>query len=187
MAAPHASKTSIKSTTAKKTASKRASSGASRAKAAAQNAIELLTQDHRAVEKLFKSFEKAKGDGEKQKLAEQICVELKVHAQIEEEIFYPAADRALEDEEMVDEALVEHASAKKLIAEIETMRAGQDMFDAKVKVLSEQIDHHVKEEEKELFPACKKADLDLEGLGERLKQRKMELMNQLTGGRAGAH
>ena len=185
MAATHASKSSATTTAAKKTPSKQAS--ASRSKAPADDAIKLLTQDHRAVAKLFKSFEGAKGEDAQQKLAEQICLELKVHAQIEEEIFYPAASRALDDVEMVEEAIVEHAAAKRLIAEIETMKSGQDFFDAKVKVLQEQIEHHVEEEEKELFPACKKTDMDLEGLGERMKQRKMELMNQMTGGRAGAH
>lgn len=158
-----------------------------------KDACHLLDSDHRAVKKMFKEYEeltssKARDARErKMDLAREICLQLTVHAQIEEEIFYPAAGRAIEDEEMIDEAIVEHASAKKLIAEIETMRAGQDMFDAKVKVLCEQVDHHVKEEEKELFPECRKAGLDLEGLGERLQQRKMELMNKMTGGRAGAH
>jgi hypothetical protein len=186
MAAPHTAKSSSKSSS-KTGAAKKTAAKASASRSSAEDAIKLLTHDHREVEKLFKSFQDAKSDASKQKLAEQICLELKVHTQIEEEIFYPAAGRAIEDEEMIDEAIVEHASAKKLIAEIETMRAGQDMFDAKVKVLCEQVDHHVKEEEKELFPECRKAGLDLEGLGERLQQRKMELMNKMTGGRAGAH
>jgi hemerythrin superfamily protein len=186
MATTHSSKSGAKS--GKKTASKAKSTSTSRrASAATNDAIRLLEQDHRAVEKLFKSFESARSDARKQELSDQICLELRVHTQVEEEIFYPAASRAIDDGEMVDEAIVEHAAAKSLIAEIEAMRAGQDLFDAKVKVLSEQIDHHVQEEEEELFPACRKAGMDLEGLGERIKARKMELKNKLTGGRAGAH
>ena len=187
MATAH-SKNGSKSASSKKSASKAKSKiPAKPAERATSNAIRLLEQDHRAVEKLFASFESAKDDDRKQKLAEQICLELKVHTQIEEEIFYPAASRALDDNDMIEEAIVEHASAKRLIADIEAMRAGQDMFDARVKVLGEQIDHHVEEEEKELFPECRKASMDLEALGERLQQRRLELMNKLTGGRSSAH
>jgi hemerythrin superfamily protein len=143
-----------------------------------QDAIALLKEDHRAVEKLFKDFEQAKGDGRKERLARQICLELSVHTQIEEEIFYPACDGKVE-EDMLKEAYVEHDAAKLLIAEIEAGN-GQtdDFFDAKVQVLSEQIEHHVEEEEKELFPEVRKADIDLKALGEQLATRRKELVKE---------
>ena len=143
-----------------------------------QDAIALLKEDHRAVEKLFKDFEGAKGDGRKERLARQICLQLTVHTKIEEEIFYPACEGKIE-EDLLKEAYVEHDSAKLLIAEIEA-GSGQsdDFFDAKVQVLSEQIEHHVKEEEGELFPQVRKADLDLKTLGEQLAQRKKELVKE---------
>jgi hemerythrin superfamily protein len=164
----------------------KAATGGSRGKKT--DAINMLKSDHRAVEKLFSAFESAKDDARKQTLANQICAALKVHTQIEEEIFYPATREALTDkqEEMVDEAVVEHAGAKQLIAEIEKMRVGDDLFDAKVKVLSEQIEHHVGEEEKEMFPAVSKKDLDLDALGKRMAARKAELEGQMAapGGKA---
>ena len=155
---------------------------AGKAKAKGPDAIDLLEKDHRAVEKLFAAFEAAKSDARKQDLANQICAALKVHTQIEEEIFYPASREVFTDkqEEMVDEAVVEHASAKELIGEIEAMKAGEDLFDAKVKVLSEQIEHHVGEEEKEYFPAVRKKDLDLNALGAQMAARKAELEGQVT-------
>jgi hemerythrin-like domain-containing protein len=100
-----------------------------------------------------------------------------VHAQIEEEIFYPAAREAMKDQDLLDEAEVEHASAKELIAQIEAMQAGQELFDARVTVLGEYIRHHVKEEQNEIFPKLKKADIDLKGLGAQLAERKQALMN----------
>ena len=141
-----------------------------------QDAIALLKDDHRAVEKLFKDFEAAKGEGRKETLARRICLELTIHTKIEEEIFYPACDGKI-DEDMLKEAYVEHDAAKLLMAEIEAGN-GQtdDFFDAKVQVLSEQIEHHVKEEETELFPQVRKADLDLDALGEQLAERKKELL-----------
>ena len=140
-----------------------------------QDAIALLKEDHRAVEKLFKDFEDAKGEGRKEKLARQICLELTVHTAIEEEIFYPACDGKV-DEDLLKEAYVEHDAAKLLVAEIEAGDGqSDDFFDAKVQVLSEQIEHHVKEEEDELFPKVRKADIDLDALGEQLAQRKKEL------------
>jgi hemerythrin superfamily protein len=143
-----------------------------------QDAIALLKEDHRAVEKLFKDFEGAKGDGRKQRLAKQICLELTVHTMIEEEIFYPACDGKV-DEDLLKEAYVEHDAAKMLVAEIEAAEGqDDDFFDAKVQVLSEQIEHHVEEEEKELFPKVRKADLDLEALGEQLAARKRELLKE---------
>jgi len=140
-----------------------------------QDAIALLKEDHRAVEKLFKDFEDAKGEGRKEKLARQICLELTVHTAIEEEIFYPACDGKV-DEDLLKEAYVEHDAAKLLVAEIEAGDGqSDDFFDAKVQVLSEQIEHHVKEEEDELFPKVRKADLDLKALGEQLAARSQEL------------
>ena len=143
-----------------------------------QDAIALLKEDHREVEKLFKDFESAKGEGRKEKLARKICMELTVHTKIEEEIFYPACKDKVE-EDLLKEAYVEHDAAKLLIAEIEA-GSGQsdDFFDAKVQVLSEQIEHHVEEEEKELFPEVRKADLDLKALGEQLAERKKELLKE---------
>ena len=144
-----------------------------------KDAIALLKDDHRTVEELFAQFEKTSGEGRKQKLARQICLELSVHAAIEEEIFYPACEGKV-DEELLKEAYVEHDGAKVLIAEIEA-GAGQsdDYFDAKVKVLQEQIEHHVEEEEKRmegLFSQARKAGLDMDALGEQLAQRKAELV-----------
>ena len=144
----------------------------------AQDAIALLKEDHRAVEKLFKDFEDAKGDGRKQKLAQRICLELTVHTMIEEEIFYPACEGKIEEDKL-KEAYVEHDAAKLLIAEIEAGEGqSDDFFEAKVQVLSEQIEHHVEEEEKELFPEARKAEIDLDALGEQLAARKRELLKQ---------
>jgi hemerythrin superfamily protein len=141
-----------------------------------QDALALLKEDHRKVEKLFKDYESAKGDGHKEKLARQICFELTVHTTIEEEIFYPACKGKI-DEDKLKEAYVEHDAAKLLIAEIEAGNGqDDDFFDAKVQVLGEQIDHHVKEEEDELFPEVRKADIDTKALGEQLAARKQELM-----------
>jgi hemerythrin superfamily protein len=148
---------------------------------AAPDAIKLLKDDHRQVEDWFEQFENTKSASKKQKLADQICTALTVHAQIEEEIFYPACREAGIEEDLMDEADVEHDGAKKLIAEIEDGKPGDDHWDAKVKVLSEMIKHHVKEEEQRdgMFAKAKKADLDLDALGEELKARKDELMKQM--------
>ena len=144
-----------------------------------QDAIALLKQDHRTVAELFGQFEKASGDGRKEKLAKQICLELSVHATIEEEIFYPACEGKV-DEELLKEAYVEHDGAKVLIAEIEAgSEQSDDFYDAKVKVLQEQIEHHVEEEEKRmegLFSQARKAGIDMDALGEQLAQRKAELV-----------
>ena len=135
-----------------------------------QDAIALLKADHRKVEELFEKFEKASGDGRKQTIAEQICLELTVHAQIEEEIFYPACEGKVE-EDLLKEAYVEHDGAKVLIAEIEAGGPDDEFYDAKVKVLSEEIEHHVEEEEKRMegmFAQARKAGLDMDALGEQL-------------------
>jgi hypothetical protein len=143
-----------------------------------QDAIKLLTQDHREVEQLFEQFEKASKDEKKEQIARKICTELKVHAMIEEEIFYPALRGKIDDDDL-DEALVEHDGAKVLINEIETSSADADFYEAKVKVLQEQIEHHIKEEEKEsdnIFSQARKTDVDLEAVGEQMAARKAELM-----------
>jgi hemerythrin superfamily protein len=144
-----------------------------------QDAIALLKQDHRTVAELFARFEKASGDGRKQELARKICLELSVHATIEEEIFYPACEGKV-DEDLLKEAYVEHDGAKVLIAEIEAGDEQSDeFFDAKVKVLQEQIEHHVEEEEKRmegLFSQARQAGIDMDALGEQLAQRKSELV-----------
>jgi hemerythrin-like domain-containing protein len=143
------------------------------------DAIALLTADHAAVKKMFKAYEKlvdGEGDEEqKGELAASICEALTIHAAIEEEIFYPAVRAAIEDDDLMDEADVEHAEAKELIAQLEAAEPGDDHYDAKVTVLGENIDHHVKEEESEMFPKAKKAKLDLAGLGARMQERKEQL------------
>ena len=149
-----------------------------RASAQPGDAVSDLMADHRKVEQLFADYEKAKEDNSrKQQIAMQICMELKVHTQIEEEIFYPAA-REFAEEDMVNEAVVEHQAAKDLIAQIEGMSPSDEMYDAKVKVLQEQIEHHVEEEETELFPKCRKSEMDLKALADPLAARKAELMGQ---------
>jgi hemerythrin superfamily protein len=186
-----AKKSSARKTTSK-TASKTSSKSASRTSSRSSerpgggsgaNAIALLKADHREVKKLFEQYEELAdrdaGDEEKRALAEQICNMLTVHAQIEEEIFYPAARESIEETDLVDEATVEHASAKDLIAQIQDMDPSEELYDAKVTVLGEYIDHHVKEEERQMFPQARKADLDLEEMGMQLQQRKQELMAEL--------
>lgn len=142
------------------------------------DAIALLKADHKEVDAMFKAYDKTDDDAKKQELANNICMALTVHAQIEEEIFYPAAYEALDEDgdDLLDEAEVEHASCKALIAEIEAMTVGEPLFDAKIKVLGEYIKHHVEEEETELFPECRDAKMDLKALGEQLAMRKQELM-----------
>ncbi|HWV18061.1 MAG TPA: hemerythrin domain-containing protein [Rhodocyclaceae bacterium] len=152
---------------------------ATRRTATENNVIALLKADHKKVKKMFKEFEKYAQQGDeaaKVEIAMQICMELKVHTQVEEEILYPALYEALDEHDLVDEAIVEHATAKELIAQIESMVGSDDLYDAKVMVLSEYIDHHVEEEEKEIFPKARKARMDLEGLGESVAFRKEELM-----------
>lgn len=142
-----------------------------------QDAISLLTEDHQQVKKMFQQFDKLKDDeeDEKEDLARKICAALTAHAAVEEEIFYPAVRAAIDDDDLMDEAEVEHESAKELIAQIEGGSATDDQYDAKVKVLGEQIDHHVKEEREEMFPKARKAKIDLIALGEQIEKRKQEL------------
>ena len=142
------------------------------------DAIALLKADHRKVEDLFDKYENARG--RKAEIARQICLELTVHTMIEEEIFYPACREAGVESDMMDEANVEHDGAKSLIAELENGSPDDDYYDAKVKVLSEEIKHHVKEEEKRggIFTEARKAELDLDALGEQLMARKQELTSK---------
>ena len=150
------------------------------AEAKKMDAIALLKQDHRTVEELFGQFEKASGDGRKQKLAEQICLELSVHTKIEEEIFYPACEGKVE-EDLLKESYVEHDAAKLLVAQIMAGGPDDEYYDSKVKVLQEEIEHHVQEEEKRsegLFAQARKAELDMDALGEELAARKAELTEE---------
>jgi hemerythrin superfamily protein len=151
------------------------SSSSSRAKSL--DAVALLKADHRQVEQWFSQFEKTNSAGKKQQLVSSICAALTVHTSIEEEIFYPAFLEATGDKDMHHEAIVEHAGAKALIAEIQDMSPSDDYFDAKVTVLSEMIKHHVKEEEQPggMFAEARKSDMDLRALGDRLMARKKEL------------
>ncbi len=144
------------------------------------DAIALLKADHREVEGWFDEFEKSRSEKKKADLAEKICTALTVHTQIEEEIFYPAFLEATDDTDLHHEAVVEHDGAKKLISEIQAMRPQDEYFDAKVKVLSEMIKHHVKEEEQRdgMFAEAKKSEMDLATLGAEMAARKKELMAQ---------
>jgi hemerythrin-like domain-containing protein len=162
---PAAKKTAAKKTVAKKVA----------AKVSKTDAIVLLTADHKRVKKMFKTFEKMKDDGapaDKQALAQQICEELTLHTELEEQIFYPAARETLSDGDLLDEAEVEHASAKDLIAQIKAGDPSDPKWAAKVTVLGEYVDHHVEEEENEMFPKCRKAKMDLESLGKEIASMK---------------
>ena len=148
------------------------------------DAIALLKKDHDEVQQLFKDFEKASGDGRKEKLARQICREHTIHSMIEEEIFYPACKGKVE-EDLLKEGYVEHDAAKLLIAEIEAGEPSDEFYDSKVKVLGEEIDHHIQEEEKRmdgLFAQARKAGLDMDSLGDQLAQRKEELLRQTESG-----
>ena len=145
-------------------------------------AVALLKKDHRQVEEWFDEYEQLDANAEKRALFDKIALALKVHTKIEEEIFY-AEERSDVEDDMLDEAQVEHDGAKKLIAEIEAMQPGDDLYDAKVKVLGEYIKHHVKEEEQPggIFAQAKKGDEDLDAMGKRIKARKAELMAEMGG------
>jgi hemerythrin superfamily protein len=141
-----------------------------------QEATALLRADHKAVASLFEQYESARSPSKKKALVAQICMELTVHAQIEEEIFYPQVKAALQDKELIPEATVEHATLKDLIAQLEDGEPDDELYDAKVKVLSEYVAHHVKEEQNEIFPKVKASNLDLQAIGEQLLQRKEQLL-----------
>ena len=157
----------------KQTQAKTGRSSTSRARQ--PDAVQLLKDDHRKVSALFDRYERTRGDAQKQQLASTICEELKVHTEIEEEIFYPAVREAIGDDDLMNEALVEHASAKDLIGQIEGSSPSDENYDALVKVLGEYIKHHVKEEEGDMFKQARESKLDLVGLGEQMSERKREL------------
>lgn len=146
------------------------------------DAIELLKDDHRTVEELFASYESAKGSAKKHKIALKICDELNIHTRLEEEVFYPALKGKIDDD-IIDEAYVEHDGAKALINELLAGTPDDEFYDAKVSVLSEQIEHHVKEEEQRggMFSQAKKADVDLDALGAEMMLRKQEFLTQAKG------
>lgn len=148
------------------------------------NAIHLLSADHRTVEDLFEKFESARSASQKQKLVTQICTELTIHTMLEEEIFYPAVADEVEAD-LLEEAYVEHDSAKQLVLELQGAEPSEDFYDAKVKVLQELIEHHVKEEERQrdsLFAQTRKGDVDLDALGQQMMARKQELMQMAQAG-----
>ncbi|MDP2154254.1 MAG: hemerythrin domain-containing protein [Methylotenera sp.] len=141
-----------------------------------QDATTLLRADHKLVSGLFDDYEKASTKAMKKKLVSEICMELSIHAQVEEEIFYPAVKHALKDHELVPEATVEHETLKSLIAQVDGVEPDGEMFDAKIKVLQEYVKHHVKEEQEEMFPKAKATKLDMMELGDMIAARKRELM-----------
>ena len=152
----------------------------SHAPASQKGVLGMLIEDHREAQKLFKDFKSAEDDRSKEEIVRHACSALTAHTKIEEEHFYPFLREA--DPEtfgsLLDEARVEHASAKELIAQISEMDPGDDLYDAKVKVLSEQIDHHVEEEEGEMFPKLQKTDMDMDAIGAQLAECKDELMSE---------
>lgn len=150
----------------------------SKFKSAPKDAVALLKADHEVVSQLFAEFDKTRSAANKKALVAEICTELSVHAQIEEEIFYPAVKSALKDKMLVPEAKVEHASVMDLIEQLEGVEPGGEMYDAKVKVLSEYVKHHVKEEQDEMFPKVKASSVDIVELGARMVARKDELLAQ---------
>lgn len=142
------------------------------------DAIALLKADHEKVSELFSAYDKADSKAKKKSLVDEICTELTVHAQIEEEIFYPAVKAVLKDDFIVVEGAVEHLGIKNLIDQLEGIESGGDVYDAKVKVLAEYVEHHVKEEQSDMFPKAKKApSLDLVELGDRMAARKADLLS----------
>jgi hemerythrin superfamily protein len=161
-----------KSTSARKSTAKRP---IAKRRAANRDVFALLKADHEKVQGLFGRYQKTRSGDMKGKLAQQICSELSVHAQLEEEIFYPAVKAAIKQKDLVDKAAVEHKSAKDLIAEIQGSQPGEELYDAKVNVLGEYVKHHIKEEQSQIFPAARKAGVDANGLGAQLAERKKAL------------
>ena len=151
---------------------------------AASDALDLLKADHDKVKNLFREFDNIKGneddDERKAELVDEICYELTLHTMIEEEIFYPTLRAAIDDDELMDEADVEHAGARELISQLEVMYPGDDHFDATVTVLGEEIVHHIAKEESDMFDAARACGIDLDELGERLSARKEELDEDLS-------
>ena len=175
-------KTKANRTAERKSSRSRTSSRNKERQQASRNAFDVLEQDHREVEEWFDEYDELKDSDEDRKaeLAEKICLALKIHAQIEEEIFYPRAREATKDDDLIDEAIVEHATVKNLIAEIEEMDVGEELFDAKVRVLGEMVKRHIREEEEELFPELQSAKVDLDAVGKELAERKEELMSEMN-------
>jgi len=159
--------------TAKKNASPR---GATQPK----DAVAMLKADHKKVSALFEEFENSRSASKKKALVAQICTELTVHTTLEEEIFYPAVKAALRDKELVPEANVEHATVKDLIAQVKGVEPGGEQYDARVKVMSEYVKHHVKEEHTEMFPKAQKTKLDMVALRDQMSARKEELLASVT-------
>lgn len=173
-----------RSSSSKSSSKTKATSYRGHAKTEQQDALDMLADDHKRVIRMFDEFEQMKEDNDpddeaKQLLVESACAELTIHAQVEEELFYPALREAIDDLDLLDEAEVEHASAMQLITELAAMQPEDDLYDAKFTVLGEYVKHHIQEEEKEMFPKAKKADLDLEALGDEIRQRKLELREEL--------
>jgi hemerythrin-like domain-containing protein len=145
-----------------------------------QNAFDVLEKDHREVEEWLDEYDELDDDERRKgELSKKICLALKVHAQIEEEIFYPAARDATGDDDLIDEAVVEHAAVKSMIAEIEKMKPGQELYDAKLRVLGEMVKRHIREEEEELFPELQSSKMDLDEVGRDIAERKEELMAKM--------
>ncbi|MEA3150108.1 MAG: hypothetical protein QOD56_1047 [Gammaproteobacteria bacterium] len=154
----------------------------SKASDASSDAIQMLVADHKKVKDLFAQFQKMRENGsgdEKSAIVQEVCTALTIHADIEEQIFYPAVREAIEDSDLMDEALVEHAGAKSLIAQLQEMDPEDDLYDAKVTVLGEQIAHHVEEEEGVMFPKATKAKIDTAALGAEMLERKTALMEKM--------
>lgn len=176
---PHAEHAQHKKHKPAATHARKSTSTRSTSHAGEHDAISILSEDHKNVQALFKQFEKLHGqknsEDKKKELVQQICVELTIHTKTEEELFYPAMRDAIQDMDMLDEAYIEHASAKELIQQLQSMPISDELYDARVHVLGEYINHHIKEEESKIFPAAKKAKLDMETLGEEIAERKEEL------------
>lgn len=148
------------------------------------NAVQLIKSDHKKVEGLFQKYQKAKGQEAKRKIADDAMEQLEIHAKLEEEIFYPAAKRELEDGDLIEEAIKEHDEVKGLIEELRAMESEDEEFDEKFQELVENVQHHVKEEENEMLPQVQDSDLDLAACGEQMAERKEELMEENGGGTA---
>lgn len=150
----------------------------SRTRGRTQEATTMLRSDHKHLNDLFSQYEEMKSASQKKALVAKICAEFKIHAQLEEEIFYPAVKKALNDDEMIPEGLVEHATISNLIGQVEGKEPDGEMFDAKIKVMAEYVKHHVKEEQQEMFPKAKASKLDMRDLGAKMASRKTELLAQ---------
>lgn len=167
-----------------KTTSKSSTKASGTRQKSAHDALQMLHEDHQKVSKMFDQFEKMKEKEDRdeeamQTLVTTACAELTVHAQLEEEIFYPALRDAIDDADLLDEAEVEHATVKQLITELSSMQIDDELYEAKFTVLGEYVKHHVQEEEKEIFAKAKKAEVDLMELAGEMQERKLELLTEL--------